>query len=86
MAEVPLDDEGHLRFVLDYLGHELEPSILIGGWATFARVVWGRQRKRDGGYGETEVGGLRVRARGCCGRVAPCQECSRGDFGFRKGF
>ncbi len=38
MPEIPLDDEGHLRFVLDYLGHELEPSILIGGWATVARV------------------------------------------------
>lgn len=38
MAEVPLDDEGHLRLVLDFLGHELEPSILIGGWATFMRV------------------------------------------------
>jgi hypothetical protein len=38
MADIPLDDEGHLRLVLDYLGHELEPSILIGGWATFFRV------------------------------------------------
>lgn len=38
MPEIPVDDEGHLRFVLDYLGHELEPSILIGGWATFFRV------------------------------------------------
>lgn len=38
MAELPLDDEGHLRLVLDYLGAELEPSILIGGWATFTRV------------------------------------------------
>ncbi|HTN57183.1 MAG TPA: hypothetical protein VL043_02840 [Protaetiibacter sp.] len=38
MADLPLDDEGHLRLVLDYLGHELEPSILIGGWATFLRV------------------------------------------------
>lgn len=38
MADLPLDDEGHLRLVLDYLGHELEPSILIGGWATFTRV------------------------------------------------
>lgn len=36
--EIPVDEEGHLRFVLDYLGHELEPSILIGGWATFLRV------------------------------------------------
>jgi len=23
---------------VDRLGHDLEPSILIGGWATFARV------------------------------------------------
>lgn len=38
MPEIPFDDEGHLRLVLDYLGHELEPSILIGGWATVARV------------------------------------------------
>lgn len=38
MAEIPIDDGGHLRLVLDYLGHELEPSILIGGWATFFRV------------------------------------------------
>lgn len=38
MPELPLDDEGHLRLVLDYLGTELEPSILIGGWATFTRV------------------------------------------------
>ncbi|HTO00070.1 MAG TPA: hypothetical protein VL068_05285 [Microthrixaceae bacterium] len=38
MPEIPVDDEGHLLFVLDYLGHELEPSILIGGWATFFRV------------------------------------------------
>ena len=38
MPSLPIDDEGHLRLVLDYLGEELEPSILIGGWATFARV------------------------------------------------
>lgn len=38
MPELPLDDEGHLRLVLDFLGHDLEPSILIGGWATVARV------------------------------------------------
>lgn len=36
--EAPLDEQGHLLEVLDYLGHELEPSILIGGWATFFRV------------------------------------------------
>ncbi len=33
----PLDAE-HLYFVLDYLGDALDPSILIGGWATFLRV------------------------------------------------
>lgn len=38
MPDFPADDESHLRLVLDYLGHELEPSILIGGWATFVRV------------------------------------------------
>ncbi|MDP3972448.1 MAG: hypothetical protein Q8P61_06030 [Candidatus Nanopelagicales bacterium] len=38
MDGVPVDDEGHLRQILDYLGHELDPSILIGGWATFEMV------------------------------------------------
>lgn len=38
MTDLPLDDEGHLHLVLDLLGQELEPSILIGGWATFTRV------------------------------------------------
>ena len=32
------DDNGVVRAVVDRLGHDLEPSILIGGWATFARV------------------------------------------------
>lgn len=32
------DEEGRLRGVLDSLGHDLDPSILIGGWATNARV------------------------------------------------
>lgn len=32
------DDEGQLRAVLDSLGYDLEPSILIGGWATNARI------------------------------------------------
>ena len=31
-------DDGKLRAVLDSLGYDLEPSILIGGWATNARV------------------------------------------------
>jgi hypothetical protein len=35
---MPVDWDGNLLFVLDYLGHELEPSILIGGWATYFRV------------------------------------------------
>jgi hypothetical protein len=34
---IPIAD-GHLEFVLDYLGHGLEPSILIGDWATYFRV------------------------------------------------
>lgn len=38
MAGVPIDDADHLHQVLDYLGHELDPSILIGGWATFEMV------------------------------------------------
>ena len=38
MPEFPADDESHLHLVLDSLGHDLEPSILIGGWATFFRV------------------------------------------------
>lgn len=38
MADLPIDDESRLVEVLDYLGQELEPSILIGGWATMRRV------------------------------------------------
>lgn len=38
MAEVPIDEEGRLVEILDYLGEALEPSILIGGWATIRRV------------------------------------------------
>jgi len=45
MAEIPFDDEGHLLEVLDFLGDELEPSILIGGWATVRRV--GGEISRD---------------------------------------
>jgi hypothetical protein len=33
-----MDDEGKLRALLDSLGYDLDPSILIGGWATNARV------------------------------------------------
>ena len=32
------DDGGVIRALVDRLGHDLEPSILIGGWATFVRV------------------------------------------------
>jgi hypothetical protein len=45
VREVPLGDDGRLRPILDYLGRELEPSNLIGGWATFARV--GGEFSRD---------------------------------------
>jgi len=32
------DELGRLRAVVDHLGYDLEPSILIGGWATHLRV------------------------------------------------
>jgi hypothetical protein len=32
------DENGIIRALVDRLGHDLEPSILIGGWATFVRV------------------------------------------------
>ena len=32
------DQHGVIRTLVDRLGHDLEPSILIGGWATFVRV------------------------------------------------
>lgn len=32
------DDNGVIRAIVDRLGSDLEPSILIGGWATFVRV------------------------------------------------
>lgn len=32
------DASGVIRALVDRLGHDLEPSILIGGWATFVRV------------------------------------------------
>lgn len=32
------DKHGVIRALVDRLGHDLEPSILIGGWATFVRV------------------------------------------------
>jgi hypothetical protein len=39
------DDNGVIRALVDRLGHDLEPSILIGGWATFVRV--GGEISRD---------------------------------------
>lgn len=38
MTILGAEDEGKLRALLDSLGYDLEPSILIGGWATNARV------------------------------------------------
>ena len=38
MTILGADDEGRLRALLDSLGYDLQPSILIGGWATNARV------------------------------------------------
>lgn len=38
MPNLYQDDNGVIRAVVDRLGSDLEPSILIGGWATFARV------------------------------------------------
>lgn len=32
------DDQGRLQALVDRLGYDLEPSILIGGWATYLRV------------------------------------------------
>jgi hypothetical protein len=32
------DESGVIRALVDRLGYDLEPSILIGGWATFVRV------------------------------------------------
>lgn len=38
MTVLGVSDEGKLRTLLDSLAYDLEPSILIGGWATNARV------------------------------------------------
>lgn len=38
MARLPIDDAGAILELIDHLGHDLDPSILIGGWATFERV------------------------------------------------
>ncbi len=38
MPSLDEDESGTIRALVDRLGHDLEPSILIGGWATFVRV------------------------------------------------
>ena len=38
MPDLYEDESGVIRALVDRLGHDLEPSILIGGWATFVRV------------------------------------------------
>lgn len=38
MPNLYADEHGVIRALVDRLGHDLEPSILIGGWATFVRV------------------------------------------------
>lgn len=38
MPNLYQDETGVIRALVDRLGHDLEPSILIGGWATFVRV------------------------------------------------
>ncbi|MDR2321072.1 MAG: nucleotidyl transferase AbiEii/AbiGii toxin family protein [Microbacterium sp.] len=38
MATITKDELGRLQLLVDSLGHDLEPSILIGGWATQLRV------------------------------------------------
>lgn len=55
MTGLPIDGDGHVREVLDYLGNELEPSILIGGWATFLRVGGDISRDIDLIIGSQEV-------------------------------
>lgn len=38
MPSLVEDPDGTLRALVDHLGYDLEPSILIGGWATYLRV------------------------------------------------
>jgi len=38
MRNVYEDESGVIRALVDRLGHDLEPSILIGGWVTFVRA------------------------------------------------
>lgn len=38
MPNLAEDPDGRLRAVVDHLGYDLDPSILIGGWATHIRI------------------------------------------------
>lgn len=38
MPNLYQDENGVIKALVDRLGHDLEPSILIGGWATFIRI------------------------------------------------
>ena len=38
MPSLFADDAGQIKILVDRLGYDLEPSILIGGWATWFRV------------------------------------------------
>lgn len=38
MPNLAEDSDGRIRLLVDHLGEDLEPSILIGGWATHIRV------------------------------------------------
>ncbi|MGD8195250.1 nucleotidyl transferase AbiEii/AbiGii toxin family protein [Herbiconiux sp. P18] len=38
MPDAPLGGDLHLHALIDHLGHDLDPSILIGGWATYELV------------------------------------------------
>lgn len=38
MPSLAEDPDGRIRLLVDHLGKDLEPSILIGGWATYIRV------------------------------------------------
>lgn len=38
MPSIAEDELGRLNLLVDQLGHDLDPSILIGGWATHLRV------------------------------------------------
>lgn len=38
MPNLAEDPDGRLRAIVDHLGYDLDPSILIGGWATHIRI------------------------------------------------